>query len=175
MQPTAIPLPIPSQLCHLQWANPGTVPAPPHLLPLLPHQTCSGPLLNPPFASSYCPPGVVLAADQLPLGSLQFSLSPRQQPVAWDASPEAGIPGCHKRAFPFPIPEATRGLRTSHTIQLFHLVPLNTVGSRKYLFNPRGLECLTILRSLWQKPHFAQDDPVPNLNYLTAIKHEEKF
>lgn len=123
--PSPPPLP-----CHLQQAKPGTIPAPSHLLPLTPRPAGSGPLHNPPSASSNCPPGVVPAAGQLPRGRLQCSPSPRQQPVAWDASPEAGIPGCHKRAFPFPIAEATRGLRTSYTIRLFHLVPLNTVGSR---------------------------------------------
>lgn len=99
------------------------------------------------------------AVCQRLLGGLQHSLSPRQQLGIQTGSWYSRMP---QKAFPFPISEATRGIHTSQTIQLSHLVPLNTMGSRKYLVNPGGLEqpyCLELLGSLWRKPCFAQDNP----------------
>lgn len=137
----AIPsLPLPYTICSRLHPGPST---PWH------HPSISSPsapkALTPPSLVLSAPfpsfPATVLQEWSLlevgcPLRGLQRSLSARQQPVAWDAGLEAGILGCYRRALPFPISEATRGLRTSQTIQLSHLVPLNTAGSRECLVNP---------------------------------------
>lgn len=127
-------------------------------LPLSPSMG-SGPILAPSkpwqcpsIPSSYAPDAPSnLISSSLRLSLCFQALSSRSGPCCRPGPPrlpgnnlgcnlEAGIPGCHRNAFPFPTSGATRGLHTSQTIQLSHLVPLSTVGSRKYLVNHGGLE-----------------------------------
>lgn len=168
----------PPQSCCLQPPSPGSIPASPRRLSPLPPRCTIQPALGLSLTPSSLPatlpqgwsmllagrPWEVSSALCLPGHSLLLGMP--------------AIPGCHKRAFPFPIPEATRSLHTSHTIQLSHLVPLNAVGCRKYLFNPQGPECLTILRSsvACGRNHILLKMILSlTMNHVTATRHEEKF